>query len=57
MIMLKIFFSIYMFDSQFKKGGYIVLFTYGTSELWEVGEVIEKISTSRFFLNLLNLFV
>ena len=33
------------------------MFTYDTSVLWEVGEVIEKISTFRFFLNLFNLFI
>ena len=47
-----------MFDSQFKKCGSIVLlsiywrysgkFTYGTSILWEVGEVIKKTPHSDF---------
>ena len=60
---VQIFFSIYIFHSQFQKYGSIVLlqfrgrysgkFTHGTSVLWEIGEVIEIISTYRFFLNLL----
>ena len=33
------------------------MFTYDTSVLWEVGEVIELIFTPRFFLNLLKLFL
>ena len=33
------------------------MFTYDTSVLWEVGEAIEKISTFRFFLNLLKSFL
>ena len=39
------------------RGRYSGKFTHGTSVLWEVGEVIEKISTYRFFLNLLKLFL
>ena len=63
---VQIFFSIYiyiyfilssknmvpLFCCQFR-GRYSDKFTHGTSVLWEIGEVIEKISTYRFFLNLL----
>ena len=39
------------------RGRYSDKFTCSTSVLWEVSEVIEKISTSRIFLELLKLFL
>ena len=44
-----------LFCCQFR-GRYSGKFTHGTSVLCEIGEAIEKISTFRFFLNLLYLF-